>query len=515
MKLLRYGVVLLLCSVLGIGPVHAQDIPVSLPDLTGLSSGSSLTIPVKLDEAVSSSDQITAFEIAIQYDGSVIDITDVTSGDLTDGWTIQPNGGGTNEFVVEGIATAPLEGGPGNLVVLQADVLSSGSTALEFANFRFNEGEPSSSATDGNVSVDNLLVITEVHADPATASACGDFGKPDDCGDANGDGTTSSDDDEFVEIVNSAGDVVDVSDFTVSVNGVVEFPFPPGTTLSPGEAATIFGGGTPTGIPGQVFTTTSLNLDNDDGTVVLADADGNRVDAMTYGGEGTSNDAEDNQSLTRDPQFIDPFKKHTLAASGVLYSPGQSPDGSALPVELTRFDAVVKGGDVTLRWATASETNNSGFEVQRNVEGAFQRLGFVEGAGTTSRPQAYDYQVNGLSAGKHVFRLKQVDFDGSTSYSQAVEVLVSIDGRFEMDAAYPNPFHESATVGLRVKKTQDVSVALYNVLGQRVRDLYRGTMHPGDKRSFTIDGGGLPSGVYIYRIQGETFSEARQITHIE
>lgn len=501
MKLLRYGAVLLLCSVLGMAPVHAQDISVSLPDLTGLSSGSSLTIPVNVEEDVTG-EGISAYEVTIQYDASILDITGATNdGTLTDSWgapTVNTNVSG--EVTISSATTTAIDGGPGALVILQADIVGSGSTALTFTDFRFNEGTPSASTTDGNASVDNLLVITEVHADPASGIE----------GDANGDGVRDSGDDEFVEIVNTGGDSVDLSGYTIADTNSDRFTFPAGAALAPGVSATVFGGGTPTGIPGEVFTASSLGLNNGGDTVTLKDASGNRVDAVTYGGEG-GND----QSLTRNPDFFDPFVLHTTTSSGLRYSPGQSPDGGALPVELTRFDAVVKGGDVTLRWATASETNNSGFEVQQRVDGAYQQLGFVEGAGTTSRAQSYQYEVDGLEAGTHVFRLKQVDFDGSAEYSQQVEVQISVDGRFEMEAAYPNPFRGAATVALRVKKTQDVSVGLYNMLGQRVRDLYRGTMHSGQKRTFTIDGSGLSSGMYIYRVQGETFSEARQITHVE
>ena len=305
--------------------------------------------------------------------------------------------------------------------------------------------------TSGNASVGNDLIITEVHADPS----------PDE-GDANGDGTIDSGDDEFVEIVNEGDETIDLSGYSIEDNTGERFTFPDGATLAPGVAATIFGGGDPTGIPGEVFTS-YLGLNNGGDTVILKDASGARVDAMTYGSEGG-----DDQSLTRSPSSIDPFVQHMSTSSGLRYSPGQSPDGSPLPVELTSFNAVTDGGDVTLRWRTITETNNSGFEVQQRTDQGFTQVGFVEGAGTTVQPQSYQYQIQSLDAGTHIFRLKQVDFDGTPTYTRQVEVTVALDGRFKLGSAYPNPFQNDATFSLQVRETQEVRITVFNALGQQV-----------------------------------------------
>lgn len=378
----------------------------------------------------------------------------------------------------------------------------------------FNEGGLSST-TNGNASVGNDLVITEVHADPATESDCSGLGLPSTCGDANGDGTRSSDDDEFVEIVNGGGSAIDISGYTISDNASTRFTFPSGTTLEPGTAATVFGGGTPTGIPGQVFTASTLGLNNGGDTVILKDASGAWVDAMTYGSSGDANDGGDDQSLTRSPGFFDAFTKHTLAGSGALFSPGQTPSGGALPVELTSFDAVTNGGDVTLRWQTATETNNSGFEVQQRTDQGFTEVGFVEGAGTTAQPQSYQFQLQDLPAGTHIFRLKQVDLDGTATYTRQVEITVALEETFKLGSAYPNPFRSDASFTLQVQETQDVRITIYNALGQRVREVFRGTVQANAPRTFTIDGATLPSGLYLYRAQGRTFSATRQIMRVK
>ncbi len=91
------------------------------------------------------------------------------------------------------------------------------------------------------------------------------------------------------------------------------------------------------------------------------------------------------------------------------------------PVELVSFTAVKKESDIELNWSTATETNNKGFEVQRQSGGlertGWERIGFVEGNGTTSQVHSYSYRDENVQPGKYQYRLKQIDFDGSTEYS--------------------------------------------------------------------------------------------------
>ncbi|MBI1298387.1 hypothetical protein GC175_25920 [bacterium] len=158
-------------------------------------------------------------------------------------------------------------------------------------------------------------IINEIHADPDT-----------NFGDANGDGTVSSDDDEFVEIVNATGALMDVGGWTLTDAVQVRFTFPAGTLLAPGCAVVIFGGGAPTGDFGNslVFTTGSLGLNNGGDTVILKSGDFVMA-AYTY-----SNEGNDNQSLVRVPDVTggEPLFKHLSTAAGLRFSPGLRVDGS-------------------------------------------------------------------------------------------------------------------------------------------------------------------------------------------
>ena len=188
---------------------------------------------------------------------------------------------------------------------------------------------------------------------------------------------------------------------------------------------------------------------------------------------------------------------------------------SVIPVELTAFDAVASGdGTVTLTWETASETNNAGFGIEQRAPGqpAFQEVGFVNGAGTTTAVQRYRFRANAPSAGRYVFRLRQVDFDGTTDYSPTVEVTVGPQGAYALVAAGPNPFRSRTAVELVVREAQQVRAQLYNVLGQRVATVFAGEVRPAEATRLEVQAQGLASGVYLMRVVGERFATTRRLT---
>ncbi|MDX1548459.1 MAG: PQQ-dependent sugar dehydrogenase [Rhodothermales bacterium] len=188
-----------------------------------------------------------------------------------------------------------------------------------------------------------------------------------------------------------------------------------------------------------------------------------------------------------------------------------------LPVELVRFEAATDGDAVALAWATASETNNAGFEVQtRTASGAPQDaewrvLGFVEGAGTTLEPQQYAYRAEGVAPGPHAFRLKQIDFDGTFEYSPEVEVQVEVAGAYSLSSAHPNPFQTATRFTLTLAKAQAVRVEVYDVLGRLVTVLQDGPLEGGIPHVFTLEAGTLPSGLYAYHVSGETFAVTKPV----
>ena len=119
-----------------------------------------------------------------------------------------------------------------------------------------------------------------------------------------------------------------------------------------------------------------------------------------------------------------------------------------VPVELISFTAEVDGNVVTLFWQTATETNNSGFEIERQVGNKqsaacnWDKVGFVEGKGTTTEIQSYSF-TDKPEPGTYKYRLKQIDFDGTFAYSPEVEAEVKAPNVFSLEQNYPNPFNPS------------------------------------------------------------------------
>jgi Lamin Tail Domain/IPT/TIG domain len=182
-------------------------------------------------------------------------------------------------------------------------------------------------------------------------------------GDANGDGVRDSSDDEFIEVVNRTDAPISIGGYALRDADAVRFRFPPGTIIPAGEAAVVFGGGTPTGdfgnarANGLVFKAASLSLNNSGDTLSLLDAAGQIVESFTYGAtEGGAN-----QSINRNPEFVGAFVKHSSiqGSSGRLFSPGTQVGGApftaaphiigitpeSAPLGAPPFDLTIRGSD--------------------------------------------------------------------------------------------------------------------------------------------------------------------------
>ncbi len=184
-----------------------------------------------------------------------------------------------------------------------------------------------------------------------------------------------------------------------------------------------------------------------------------------------------------------------------------------LPVELVAFDGVVDGMEVRLRWETAGETNNAGFAIEHAAgSDAFARIGFEAGAGTTLDPRQYAFVTPTLAPGRHRFRLRQVDFDGAFAFSATIEQTVQATVPVAVSPAFPNPFNPHTQFTVAVQSTQQVRIGLYNVLGARVLELHNGALSAHEAHRFTVDAAGLPSGLYLVGIEGESFRDWQAIT---
>jgi len=178
-----------------------------------------------------------------------------------------------------------------------------------------------------------------------------------------------------------------------------------------------------------------------------------------------------------------------------------------LPVELVSFTAIVqKGNDVVLNWSSTTEVNNQGFEIQRSSgKSDFAKIGYISGYGTTSNSQSYTFIDENPSSGKYLYRLKQYDVDGSIKFSHAIEAEVSELVNFELSQNFPNPFNPETKINYSIPVAGNVSMVIYNSLGQKICTLFSGNQDAGwHNITWNAEddfGKNVPSGIYLARIE--------------
>lgn len=187
---------------------------------------------------------------------------------------------------------------------------------------------------------------------------------------------------------------------------------------------------------------------------------------------------------------------------GLAYNVFVDTSDSNIPVELESFTGKASDGNVTLEWTTATELNNRGFEIQRSSGSEFQKIGFVDGHGTTTESQSYSFIDKNMNAGSYSYRLKQVDFNGSFEYSPIINIDVAAPDEFSLSQNYPNPFNPSTKINFSITVDSKVTLKVFNVLGQQVALLANEDLKAG-LHSVDFDASGFNSGVYFYIMKAE------------
>ena len=181
---------------------------------------------------------------------------------------------------------------------------------------------------------------------------------------------------------------------------------------------------------------------------------------------------------------------------------------SPLPTELSLFYSIVENGKIELHWQTTTEVNNYGFEIQRMVRKAssfsdiWEKIGFVKGSGNSNSPKEYTFIDNSFYGGKAKYRLKQIDNDGSFSYSPEVEMELSVPKEFSLKQNYPNPFNPKTTISFSLKDAGLTTLTIYNALGQEIMKLIDNEyLEAGEYHYREFDASRFPSGMYISKLQ--------------
>lgn len=229
---------------------------------------------------------------------------------------------------------------------------------------------------------------------------------------------------------------------------------------------------------------------------------------MTDGTSGGTMQVADIQS-----GFGSSFPSGLYAVGGeLLFSANDGTNGTelwmtqnALPVEIAMLTVHADGPSVIVNWRTESETANVGFDVQmrdvsRHDVHGWTSLAFVPGSGTTFEPRDYSFRTDPLVPGRYAFRLMQTDFDGSQNYSRQVEIEVRSAVPATL-AVYPNPSAATATIEYQIPDNRTADIAVYDVIGRRVRVL--GAADAGERVRTGLDLEGLAAGTYFIRIEGK------------
>jgi hypothetical protein len=187
-----------------------------------------------------------------------------------------------------------------------------------------------------------------------------------------------------------------------------------------------------------------------------------------------------------------------------------------VPVELSSFTAENINDEVVLKWQTATETNNQGFEIERSQkigvrsQNDWLNVSFIEGKGTSTEKSDYIFKDKITDPRIYVYRLKQIDFDGMISYSPEVEVEVTGPKDFALFQNYPNPFNPVTTIKFALPAKTNLVITIFNSIGEKIAEVFKGELEEG-YHEIEFDAVNIPSGVYFYRFESEQFIAVKKM----
>jgi len=186
-----------------------------------------------------------------------------------------------------------------------------------------------------------------------------------------------------------------------------------------------------------------------------------------------------------------------------------------LPVTLINFDGKLHNNSVLLTWQTASEINNAGFEVQKQINGNWQKIGFIAGKGTTNIMQQYSFLDDSLLQGQiNYYRLKQINTNGQAVFSNVLGVNNNSNTDNLSLNNYPNPFSTYTSINYNVPVAGHVTLDIFDASGKLITTL-TDKIIPTGKYSINWNTQGLPLGVYYCKITTASFTTAEKMIKID
>lgn len=172
---------------------------------------------------------------------------------------------------------------------------------------------------------------------------------------------------------------------------------------------------------------------------------------------------------------------------------------SSLPVELVSFEAKVEKDAIILEWITASEKNNSHFDVEimKNLRAGFEKIGSVDskkGDSMVAMQYQFAYYLEG-AAGTYYFRLKQVDIDDIFTYSKVIVLEISSTAEVKVKVV-PNPITVSSQLNITAAETGILNIIISNMNGIEVYSKFY-DVDGGENSFMLLLSNTIPAGMYI------------------
>ncbi len=183
-----------------------------------------------------------------------------------------------------------------------------------------------------------------------------------------------------------------------------------------------------------------------------------------------------------------------------------------IPVELISFSAEAEGSSVILEWTTATENNNKGFEVQTIDNNTWETIGFITGMGTTTELTHYSFIHNSVTTGKHSYRLRQIDYNGSFSFLNEIEIYITAPAEYRLEQNYPNPFNPATTIKFNIPEGSNgiTTLKIFDILGNEVSTLVNEYISPG-LHIIPFNAAGLSTGVYFYELRSGDYLDVKKM----
>ncbi len=205
-------------------------------------------------------------------------------------------------------------------------------------------------------------------------------------------------------------------------------------------------------------------------------------------------------------------------------------DGT-LPVELVYFVGDVADSTVEIRWGTATEVNNYGYDILRaDTSFVWEDLDFVQGHGNSYSPKDYLFIDTTITEnGDYFYLLKQIDFDGKyelthdtvkinvgylTSVNNEFEEAKTNPENFQLFQNYPNPFNPETNITFKISKRNFITLKLFSIRGEEITTIYSGIVTEGI-HTLKFKPIGLSSGTYIYKLDIGNKSVSKKMLFIK